>query len=30
MTATANNIAAHEWLLRFGIVGDLVCDKGVR
>src|SRR5256886_12387861 len=23
-TATANNIAAHEWLLRFGIVGDLV------
>jgi hypothetical protein len=24
-TATANNIAAHEWLFRFGIVGDLVC-----
>lgn len=23
-TATANNIAAHEWLFRFGIVGDLV------
>jgi hypothetical protein len=23
--ATANNIAAHEWLFRFGIVGDLVC-----
>jgi Domain of unknown function (DUF4386) len=22
--ATANNIAAHEWLFRFGIVGDLV------
>lgn len=22
-TATANNIAAHEWLFRFGIVGDL-------
>ena len=25
MTATVNNIAAHEWLFRFGIVGDLVC-----
>ena len=24
-TATADNIAAHEWLFRFGIVGDLVC-----
>jgi hypothetical protein len=24
-TATVNNIAAHEWLFRFGIVGDLVC-----
>src|SRR5437879_2071715 len=24
-TATANNIAAHQWLFRFGIVGDLVC-----
>ena len=24
-TATANNIAAHEWLFRFGIVSDLVC-----
>jgi hypothetical protein len=24
-TATANNIAAHEWLFRFGIVGDLAC-----
>jgi hypothetical protein len=23
-TATANNIAAHEWLFRFGIVADLV------
>ena len=23
--ATASNIAAHEWLFRFGIVGDLVC-----
>src|SRR6202022_3446361 len=23
--ATVNNIAAHEWLFRFGIVGDLVC-----
>ena len=23
-TATANNIAAHEWLFRFGIVGDLL------
>jgi hypothetical protein len=23
--ATANNIAAHEWLFRFGIVGDLLC-----
>jgi hypothetical protein len=23
--ATANNIAAHEWLFRFGIVSDLVC-----
>ena len=22
-TATANNIAAHEWLFRFGIAGDL-------
>ena len=30
MTATANNIAAHEWFFRFGIVGDLVCDKWVR
>ena len=24
-TATVNNIAAHEWLFRFGIVGDLLC-----
>jgi hypothetical protein len=24
-SATVNNIAAHEWLFRFGIVGDLVC-----
>ena len=24
-TATASNIAAHQWLFRFGIVGDLVC-----
>ena len=24
-TATVNNIAAHEWLFRFGIVGDLMC-----
>jgi uncharacterized protein DUF4386 len=24
-TATANNIADHEWLFRFGIVGDLAC-----
>jgi Domain of unknown function (DUF4386) len=24
-TATVNNIAAHEWLFRFGIVADLVC-----
>ncbi len=24
-TATADNIAAHEWLFRFGIVGDVVC-----
>ena len=24
-SATANNIAAHEWLFRIGIVGDLVC-----
>jgi hypothetical protein len=23
-TATAANIAAHEWLFRFGIVGDLL------
>ncbi|HXE34336.1 MAG TPA: DUF4386 domain-containing protein [Verrucomicrobiae bacterium] len=23
--ATANNIAGHEWLLRFGIVSDLAC-----
>ena len=23
--ATANNITAHEWLFRFGIVGDLLC-----
>jgi hypothetical protein len=23
--ATANNIATHEWLFRFGIVSDLVC-----
>jgi hypothetical protein len=23
--ATANNIAAHEWLFRFGIVSDLAC-----
>lgn len=23
--ATASNIAAHEWLFRFGIVGDLFC-----
>jgi hypothetical protein len=24
-TATVNNIAAHQWLFRFGIVGDLAC-----
>jgi hypothetical protein len=24
-TATANNIVAHQWLFRFGIIGDLVC-----
>jgi hypothetical protein len=24
-TATANNIALHQWLFRFGIVGDLAC-----
>lgn len=24
-TATVNNIAAHEWLFRFGIVSDLAC-----
>ncbi len=24
-TATVNNIAAHEWLFRFGIVADLAC-----
>ncbi len=24
-TATAINIAAHEWLFRFGILADLVC-----
>src|SRR5260370_25274178 len=24
-TATVNNIAAHLWLFRFGIVGDLAC-----
>ena len=24
-TATANNIAAHQWLFRFGIVADLAC-----
>ena len=24
-TATASNIAAHEWLFRFGIVADLFC-----
>jgi hypothetical protein len=24
-TTTASNIAAHEWLFRFGIVSDLVC-----
>jgi hypothetical protein len=24
-TATANNIASHEWLFRLGIVGDLAC-----
>lgn len=24
-TATVNNIAAHQWLFRFGILGDLVC-----
>jgi hypothetical protein len=23
--ATVNNIAAHEWLFRFGIVADLIC-----
>jgi hypothetical protein len=23
--ATVNNIAAHEWLIRFGILGDLAC-----
>jgi hypothetical protein len=24
-TATANNIAAHQWLFRLGILGDLAC-----
>ena len=24
-TATVNNIAAHQWLFRFGMVADLVC-----
>jgi hypothetical protein len=24
-TATVNNIAAHEWLFRFGILGDMLC-----
>jgi hypothetical protein len=24
-SATANNIAGHEWLFRFGIVSDLAC-----
>jgi len=24
-TATGANIAAHEWLFRFGILGDLQC-----
>ena len=24
-TATASNIAAHEWLFRLGIVSDLIC-----
>ena len=24
-TATVDNIAAHQWLFRFGIVGDLLC-----
>src|SRR5260370_24544270 len=24
-TATVHNIAAHEWLFRFGIVADLLC-----
>jgi hypothetical protein len=24
-SATVSNIAAHEWLFRFGIVGDLLC-----
>jgi len=24
-TATVNNIADHQWLFRFGIMGDLVC-----
>lgn len=24
-TATVDNIAAHEWLFRFGIVSDLIC-----
>jgi Domain of unknown function (DUF4386) len=24
-TATVNNIAAHQWLFRFGILGDLLC-----
>ena len=23
--ATVTSIAAHQWLFRFGIVGDLVC-----
>lgn len=26
--ATANNIAAHEWLFRFGIVSQLLCAAG--
>ena len=24
-SATVNGVAAHQWLFRFGIVGDLVC-----
>jgi hypothetical protein len=28
-TATANNVAAHEWLFRFGMAGDVVGGAGL-